>query len=58
MKMLPSSVEEGVRGGADCDLMFLASGITTPALGAPPLLNQEGSYFHDSGAAVITKLSH
>ena len=51
MKMLPSSVEEGVGGGADCDLIFLASGDNHAALGAPPLLNREGSYhehFHPS----------
>jgi hypothetical protein len=30
MKMHPSSVEEGVGGGADCDLMFLASGDNHP----------------------------
>jgi hypothetical protein len=48
MKMLPFSVEEGVGGGADCDLIFWLQEITTPALGAPPLLNQEGSYFHHS----------
>ena len=30
MKMLPSSVEEGVGGGADCDLMFSTSGDNHP----------------------------
>ena len=30
MKMLPSSVEEGVGGGADYDLMFSASGDNHP----------------------------
>jgi hypothetical protein len=49
MKVLPSSVEEGVGGGADCGFMFSAHRITTPALGAPPLLNQEGSIFAKAG---------
>jgi hypothetical protein len=30
MKMLPSAVEEGVGGGADWDLIFLASGDNHP----------------------------
>ena len=32
------------RGGADFDFRLLVPEITTPSLGAPPLLNQEGSY--------------
>jgi len=44
LKMLPSSVEEGVGGGAECEFKLLTSGVTTPALGAPPLMNQEGSF--------------
>jgi len=32
LKMLPSSVEEGVGGGADCGFEFSVSGITTPAV--------------------------
>jgi len=43
METLPSSVEEGVGGGADYGFNFSVSGTTTPALRAPPLLKQEGS---------------
>jgi hypothetical protein len=32
------------RGGADCGFKLLTSEITTPSLGAPPLLNEEGSF--------------
>jgi len=55
MKMLPSSIEEGVGGGADCDLILLASGDNHPgarraipphlrrgAFSTTPLLIQEG----------------
>ena len=55
-KLLPSSVEEGQRGGwrhmrlAVFDVGAVTPfarfrAVTTPALGAPPLLNQEGSFF-------------